>query len=76
MNYSKIKQLRNRFGYTQEEMAKLLGLKHKSHYNQIENGKIAMSLKMAQMIADIFHESIDEIFFEEKVQVSRTKEVS
>lgn len=53
-------------------MTKLLGLKHKSHYNQIENGKISMSLEMAQKIANIFNKSVDEIFFEEKVHGTRT----
>lgn len=72
MVHQNLKQLREQNNLTQDQMTKLLGLKYKSHYNQIENGKISMSLEMAQKIANIFSKSIDEIFFEEKVHVTRT----
>lgn len=72
MIHQNLKQLREQSNLTQDKMTKLLGLKHKSHYNQIENGKISMSLEMAQKIANIFNKSVDEIFFEEKVHGTRT----
>ena len=46
----KIKLYRMRKGYTQSDMADLLGYKSKSGYNNIETGKVKMSL---QQLADI-----------------------
>lgn len=74
--HENLKQLREQNNLTQVQMTKLLGLKYKSHYNQIENGKIAMSLEMARKIADIFNKSVDEIFFEKKVHVTRTSSIA
>lgn len=67
-----LKKLRQDNGYTQEQMANLLGLKHKSHYNQIENGEIRVSLPLAKKISNIFKKSIEEIFFENDVHDTRT----
>lgn len=72
----RLKQLRINSGYTQEQMKTLLGLKYKSHYNQIENGEIRVSLNLARKISKIFKKSIEEIFFEESVHDSRTKHKS
>lgn len=68
----KLKELRLKNGYTQEQMSNLLGLKHKSHYNQIENGEIRVSLTLARKISKLFHKSIEDIFFEEDVHEART----
>ncbi|MFV3012944.1 helix-turn-helix transcriptional regulator [Clostridium botulinum] len=72
MIHKNLKQIREEHNLTQDEMTKLLGLKHKSHYNQIENGKISMSLDMAKKISCIFNTSVDEIFFQEEVHAKRT----
>ena len=47
----KVKLYRMRNGYTQTDMAELLGYKSKSGYNNIETGKVKMSLQqMAEII--------------------------
>lgn len=69
---NKLKELRLEFGYTQEQMVQHLGLKYKSHYHQIENGDIKVSLPLAKKISDLFNKTIEEIFFEEKVHATRT----
>lgn len=46
----RIKLYRMRKGYTQSDMADLMGYKSKSGYNNIETGKVKMSL---QQLADI-----------------------
>lgn len=46
----RIKLYRMRKGYTQSDMAELMGYKSKSGYNNIETGKVKMSL---QQLADI-----------------------
>lgn len=61
--YEKLKHIREDRGFTQEQMAKLLGYKHKSGYNQLENGKRKIDLKQAKKIADLFQKKIEDIFF-------------
>lgn len=61
--YQGLKKIREEKGYTQEDMAKLLGYKHKSGYNQLETGKRKIVLEQAKTIADFFNKTIDEIFF-------------
>lgn len=62
--YEGLKRIREERGCTQEAMAKLLGYKHKSGYNQLETGKRKIDLEQAKTIADFFNKTIDEIFFE------------
>ncbi|MCX7884564.1 MAG: helix-turn-helix domain-containing protein [Caloramator sp.] len=62
-----LKLLRKEKGLTQQQMTELLGLRYKSHYNQIENGKYKISLDLAYKISKIFDKSIEEIFFDDKV---------
>ncbi len=73
MTLNKLKQYRLECGYTQDKMVELLGLKHKSHYCQIENGTIKPSLDIAKKISVIFKRSIEEIFFEDEVHEARTQ---
>lgn len=73
MTLNKLKELRIEKGYTQENMVEFLGLKHKSHYCQIENGDIRPSLDIANKIAKVFNMTIEEIFFDENVHATRTK---
>jgi DNA-binding XRE family transcriptional regulator len=61
--YTGLKKIREQEGYTQEDMAILLGYKHKSGYNQLETGKRKIDLNQAKKIADFFNKTIEEIFF-------------
>lgn len=61
--YENLKRAREERGKTQEEMSKLLGYKHKSAYNNIENGKRRIDLRQAKIISDYFKLSIEELFF-------------
>lgn len=72
MMYQGLKKCREERGYTQEAMAKLLGYKHKSGYNQLETGKRKINLEQAKIIADFFDKTIDEIFFSNQVVKTTT----
>lgn len=61
---NRLKELRIKNNLTQQQMVEVLGLKHKSHYSQIENGEIRVSLELALKVSKYFHKSIEEIFFE------------
>lgn len=74
MNLKKLKELRKAKGFTQEQMAKLLGYKDKSGYCQLENGDIKMTLEKAIKISKILGADIKEIFFETNVERRSTKE--
>ncbi|MEW8956952.1 helix-turn-helix transcriptional regulator [Clostridium sp.] len=58
-----LKRIREKHGITQEGMAKFLGYKYKSGYNNIETGKRKLDLETAKKIADIFNIKIDDLFF-------------
>lgn len=59
------RQLRN---VTQEDLAKLLGMT-KQGYAFKENGKREFTLTEAKIIADYFGTSIEDIFFNQKVNI-------
>lgn len=61
--YIKLKEIRQRNNITQDEMASILGYKHKSGYNKLENGDRKISLNQAKIISDFFKKTIEEIFF-------------
>lgn len=65
MNNS-MKVYRNNLGYTQQYVAKKLGITVSS-YNMIENGRRNPSLVLAKKISLIFEATIDEIFFNSDV---------
>lgn len=56
----KLKELRNKTGITQKEMAKVLNVAHTT-YNGYELGKISPDVKMLIKLADYFNVSIDEL---------------
>ncbi len=62
----KIKSLRKNKGYTQAKVAEELGVSL-SHYKAIENGFRNATLNNAWKISKIFDESIENIFFNQKV---------
>lgn len=61
--YAKLKKIREEAGITQDTMALLLGYKHRSGYNKLENGERKLSLAQAKVISDYFKRSIEDIFF-------------
>ena len=62
--YINLKKIREQKGTTQDEMAILLGYRHKSGYNKLENGERKISIEQAKIISDFFNMSIEEIFFD------------
>lgn len=61
--YTKLKEIREENNVTQDRMASILGYKHKSGYNKLENGDRKISLNQAKIISDFFKKTIEEIFF-------------
>lgn len=57
-----LKELRKQKGILQQEMAKKLGYKSLSKYNEIENGHKVLPLKKAVHAAQILECSLDDIF--------------
>lgn len=64
--YVKLKEIREKKGITQENMAAILGYNHKSGYGKLENGDRKISVEQAKLIADFFKMSIEDIFFDNK----------
>ncbi|WNS74280.1 helix-turn-helix transcriptional regulator [Bacillus sp. DTU_2020_1000418_1_SI_GHA_SEK_038] len=57
-----IRQLREAKGLQQQEMAKMLGYKSLSKYNEIEQGKRGLPASKAILAAKILDCSLDDIF--------------
>jgi putative transcriptional regulator len=58
---TKIKELRARYDYTQEDLARKVGVRRETiHF--IEKGNYNPSLKLAHMIAKVLQTTIDELF--------------
>lgn len=64
----KLREIRKSRGVTQTFIANQLGYKSVSGYNNIELGRVRPSLDHAKIISDIFGLTIEEVFFEEKLQ--------
>ena len=54
----KIRQLREKYGYTQKKMSELLGVE-RSTYTYYETGKTEPSLRVLRKMAVVFHVSTD-----------------
>ena len=77
MDLTLLRVERVRKGYTQEQLANILGFKNKSSYCLIENGKATVSIELANRIAIALGLSEDityRIFFADKVQDSSTNQ--
>jgi len=62
---TRIKEFRAREGYTQADLAKLVGVRRET-ISFVENGEYNPSLLLAARIARVFGEAIEEVFqFEE-----------
>lgn len=58
----KLQAARRSMGYTQKQMAKMLGYKSKSQYSMIENGQRGVSVEHAIKIASILQKPVEELF--------------
>lgn len=59
---NKLKELRESSGMRQDEIATIIGTSL-ANYNKKENGEVRVSLIEAKKIADLFHMTIEDIFF-------------
>ena len=73
LNLAKLKKIRKSRGFTQGQMAVLIGYKGKSSYCMLENGQVKMPLETAKKIADILNEDVKAIFFDDQVQACKTQ---
>jgi DNA-binding XRE family transcriptional regulator len=64
---SKVRKLRQKYGYTQDYMAEKMGLKSKNAYSLKERGERKFSLEEANIVSLIFELPIEQIFFESEV---------
>ena len=62
-----LKALRKLAGLTQSDMAKRLGYKYTSGYNQIETGRRRINIDVAKTISEILQRPMEEIFFDQGV---------
>lgn len=69
-----LKDARKAKGYTQEEMAQLLGYKSKSGYCMIERGVNQPPLKVALSISRLLERPVNELFSDIDVHESGTKQ--
>lgn len=67
----KLKELRKANDIKQREMAELLGIS-KPAYNQKENGKRAFTIDECRIVAELFSETIEGIFFASQVNANKT----
>lgn len=63
----KLIRARNEMNLTQDEVAKLAGIS-RTMYTNIELGKATPSLNRAYQIAKVLKKSIEQLFFNQKVQ--------
>ncbi|WP_196601570.1 helix-turn-helix transcriptional regulator [Pectinatus frisingensis] len=65
--YYNLRKIRKTKGFTCDDMAKKIGLANKSMYSKRELGRTPFSLEEARKISELFNNSIDVIFFKNKV---------
>ncbi|MFD3156316.1 helix-turn-helix transcriptional regulator [Haloimpatiens sp. FM7330] len=71
---NKLKELREYFGLTQEQLGNLVGVSRQA-INSIETEKFEPSIWLAYDISKIFHRSIEEVFlFEQSERKSRSQQ--
>lgn len=58
---TKIKKYREKFGYTQNQLAELVGARRETIVH-LENGRYNPSLKLAMDIAKVFQVRVEDIF--------------
>jgi transcriptional regulator with XRE-family HTH domain len=72
----KLRKARLDKGFTQEQMAQLLGYKSKSHYCMIENGQRGISVETALRISEILGKPVEELFDATEVHDAQTEAVN
>lgn len=71
---NRLKEFREAFGLTQEQLGKLIGVSRQA-INSIETEKYEPSIWLAYDISKVFHKSIEDIFlFEESERKSRAQQ--
>lgn len=73
MKNNRLKKARELKGYSQEQLAKLVGAQGKSSVSNWENGYSTPTLETAIKLGRILEQDI-EFLFGQKVQVSHTKD--
>ena len=69
--YQKLKEIREKNGYTIEDIAKVIGKSAPNYYKK-ENGDVKFSVNEALLIAKFFKRKVETIFF--KSELSETEE--
>jgi len=64
--YSNLAKLRKERGITQEQMAKIIGVKNASTYNRKERGHNQFKSDEMEIVKDLFQLPIDDIFLKFK----------
>lgn len=72
--YEKLKELREKKGYSIEDMAKIIN-KSPCNYFKKESGDVKFSVNEALKIADFLKTKVEKIFFREKLSETEQKEV-
>jgi len=62
--YEVLKKTREKSGYKQEELAKILGFKSKNAYSLKERGERKIYLEEAKKISHLLGKSIEELFMQ------------
>ncbi len=65
---TRIKELRARMGYTQADLAKLVGVRRET-ISFVENGEYNPSLLLAVRIATAFDEQVEEVFVFDEAEI-------
>ncbi|MGJ3734829.1 helix-turn-helix domain-containing protein [Lactiplantibacillus plantarum] len=62
LDLKRVKFLREEKGYSQQQMAIMLGMKDKSNYNRYEKGVYAFNADFVPKLADVLGVSMDSLF--------------
>lgn len=71
--YEKLKELREKKGYSIEDMAKIIK-KSPCNYFKKESGNVKFSVNEALEIADFLKTKVEKIFFKEELSETEQKE--
>lgn len=71
--YEKLKELREKKGYSIEDMAKIIN-KSPCNYFKKESGDVKFSVNEALKIADFLKTKVEKIFFKEELSETEQKE--
>ena len=64
--YSNLAKLRKERGYTQQQMAEIIGCKNNSTYNRKEQGHVQFKINEMEAITDLLKLPMDDIFLKYK----------